>query len=233
MSKSFAIAHRGAPRLAPENTLSALIAAKNAGAKSVECDVRLTKDHYPVIFHDNKLDRMTNGIGYVSQSAFTKIQSLRCQNQPIPTLLEWLHCCKKLDMHLHLEMKAHSKRQAKKLVDCVLRDLKKSHFPLSKLIVSSFFLECLMGIYKKNNKIALGLISHKIISDKILQPLSSMHFFSVHQYYKLLTEDIVNYFHQKGFSVLAYTVDDMQTAKKLKSIGVDGIFTNNEKLYGM
>lgn len=232
-SLSFAIAHRGAPRLAPENTIAALMAAKEAGAKWVECDVRLTKDHAPIIFHDATVNRLTNGSGYVSQHTLSQIKSLHCRTERIPALFEWLQCCMTLDMHLQLEMKAHSKKQAKILADCVLHELKQSRFPLSNLVISSFYLDCLIEIYKKNKSIALGFISKKKISDNTTQRLLKMQFFSVHLHYTLLDDAMVDHFHRHGFSVLAYTVDDIRTAKKLKSMGVDAVFTNNEKMFGI
>ena len=155
---SFTIAHRGAPRLAPENTIAALRAAKAAGAKWVECDVRLTKDGAPIIFHDATLDRMTNKTGYVSHHTLAQIELLQCDHESIPSLSEWLRSCLALDMHLHLEMKAHSQIQAKKLANCVLRDLKQTRFPLSKLVISSFFLDCLIEVFKKNKSISFCFI---------------------------------------------------------------------------
>lgn len=229
---SFGIAHRGAHRRAPENTLAALTAAKKAGAEWVECDVQLTRDQEAVIFHDSTLDRMTNGTGYVSQSSLSKIKSLRCQKERVPTLLEWLHCCLELNISLNLEMKAHTQRQATVLANCVLRDLKKTRFPLSKLLISSFYMGCLSAIVEKDNAIPIAFNTDKKIADKTIQQLSAMKFFSVHQHYPLLNAHEVDRLHQNGFHVLAYTVNDRATAKNLKSMGVDAIFTDNETMYG-
>lgn len=228
---SFGIAHRGAHKHAPENTLAALKSAKKAGAQWVECDVQLTRDHEAVIFHDATLDRMTDGAGYVSQTSLSKIKSLRCKKETIPTLLEWLRCCLELNINLNLEMKAHTQKQAGLLANCVLRDLKKLRFPLSKLLISSFYFGCLAAISKKNKEIPLAFNTDKKISDKTIQQLSTMKFFSVHQHYPLLNKNEVGRLHQKGFRVLAYTVNDKKTANHLQSIGVDAIFTDNEKMY--
>jgi glycerophosphoryl diester phosphodiesterase len=57
------IGHRGAARLAPENTLAGLRMAAALGANCVEFDVRLTKDGVPVLFHDDTMDRTTDGRG--------------------------------------------------------------------------------------------------------------------------------------------------------------------------
>lgn len=53
-----AVAHRGAPRVARENTVPALLAALDLGADAVEIDVKLTADGCTVVVHDDTLDRL-------------------------------------------------------------------------------------------------------------------------------------------------------------------------------
>src|SRR5882757_10846072 len=60
------IGHRGAAACAPENTLAGLRKAKALGCRWVEFDVRLTADNQPVLLHDNRLERTTDGRGRVS-----------------------------------------------------------------------------------------------------------------------------------------------------------------------
>lgn len=64
------IAHRGLSAVAPENTLSAFKHAIRSKADMIEVDVRLTKDGTPVIIHDAKVDRTTNGKGKVKIFTF-------------------------------------------------------------------------------------------------------------------------------------------------------------------
>ncbi|WP_237153343.1 glycerophosphodiester phosphodiesterase family protein [Oryzibacter oryziterrae] len=107
------IAHRGAPRVAPENTLAAIRAAAAAGASWVEVDVKLTADRQPVIIHDDKVDRTTNGKGFVAGLGFEDIRRLdaRAHFGPefagiqIPTLRELLETVLELDLGLQLELK--------------------------------------------------------------------------------------------------------------------------------
>lgn len=56
-------AHRGVSKYVPENTMSAFQLAYDQGAHGIETDVHLTKDHVPVLIHDEHLDRTTNGKG--------------------------------------------------------------------------------------------------------------------------------------------------------------------------
>ncbi|HVC57601.1 MAG TPA: glycerophosphodiester phosphodiesterase family protein, partial [Stellaceae bacterium] len=60
------IGHRGAAARAPENTLAGLRRAKALGCSWVEFDVRLTGDGVPVLCHDSRLDRTTDGSGLIA-----------------------------------------------------------------------------------------------------------------------------------------------------------------------
>ena len=53
-------AHRGARGYAPENTMAAIRKARECNADGIEIDIQMTKDHEPVLFHDNTLLRRTN-----------------------------------------------------------------------------------------------------------------------------------------------------------------------------
>ena len=71
-----AIAHRGASAITPENTKLAFIKALDLGADAIEFDVQLTRDDVPIVFHDETLDRTTNGSGRVSETDFAAIAEL-------------------------------------------------------------------------------------------------------------------------------------------------------------
>lgn len=70
------IAHRGASGLAPENTVAAFKLAWALGADGVEMDVQLTADGHPVVIHDSRVNRTTNGAGAVSRLTLDQLQSL-------------------------------------------------------------------------------------------------------------------------------------------------------------
>ena len=72
----FLIAHRGFSSRAPENTLAAFESALDAGAEVLECDVQMSRDGAPVVMHDPKVDRTTDGRGAVRGLAWTEIRDL-------------------------------------------------------------------------------------------------------------------------------------------------------------
>jgi glycerophosphoryl diester phosphodiesterase len=70
------VAHRGSSHDNPEHTLGAYVAALDAGAEALECDVRLTADGHLVCVHDRRVDRTTNGRGVVSTMELAQLDEL-------------------------------------------------------------------------------------------------------------------------------------------------------------
>ncbi|MCH8684107.1 glycerophosphodiester phosphodiesterase family protein [Pedomonas mirosovicensis] len=108
-----ASAHRGrlAPE-APENSLSGLQAAWQAGIRLLEVDVAATREGKLVLLHDDTLDRTTTGAGPVSEIAFERLKSVSlkdAQGKPVPetvpSLVEALRWAKKAGAWLQLDVK--------------------------------------------------------------------------------------------------------------------------------
>ena len=69
----FWIAHRGAGKLAPENTLAAFRVGASQGYRAFECDVKLSRDGVPFLLHDAKLDRTTNARGIAGERDWAEL----------------------------------------------------------------------------------------------------------------------------------------------------------------
>ncbi|MBD5071934.1 glycerophosphodiester phosphodiesterase, partial [Xanthomonas citri pv. citri] len=72
----YIIAHRGASGYAPENTIAAFDLAVKMNADMIELDVQLTKDRQIVVIHDDRVDRTTNGSGFVKDFTLEELQKL-------------------------------------------------------------------------------------------------------------------------------------------------------------
>ncbi len=121
------VGHRGAPRLAPENTLASFAAALEAGVDGIELDVRRSADGVPVIMHDATLDRTTNATGAVAARKLADLVGLpivdsdgRPTSLRIPTLAAALAAFA-ARTRLFIEIKAESAAEARDLGACTAR----------------------------------------------------------------------------------------------------------------
>ena len=88
MTKIFA--HRGASAYAPENTMEAFELAAKQGADGIELDVHVTKDGEVVVTHDEKIDRVSNGSGFVKDMTLRELKRLSFHNHmELKTGLYW------------------------------------------------------------------------------------------------------------------------------------------------
>ena len=78
-------AHRGASAYAPENTLEAFRLAAEMGADGVELDVQLSRDGELVVAHDETIDRVSNGTGYIKDYTLAQLKKLSF-NRLFPSL---------------------------------------------------------------------------------------------------------------------------------------------------
>src|SRR5690625_5400798 len=106
-------AHRGASQFAPENTMPAFQLAYELGAEGIETDVHLTKDLVPVLIHDEKLKRTTNGYGYVKDYTFNELKNFdagswfsdKFAGTSIISLDQFLKWIKSKSLFLNIELK--------------------------------------------------------------------------------------------------------------------------------
>jgi glycerophosphoryl diester phosphodiesterase len=88
------IAHRGAGKLAPENTLAAFRHGASFGYRAFECDVKLSADGQPFLLHDATLERTTDGRGVAGKLDWATLSRLDAggwhsrsyAGEPLPTL---------------------------------------------------------------------------------------------------------------------------------------------------
>lgn len=107
------IAHRGAGSDAPENTLASIRSAHEQGAKWIEIDIKISYDGVPILFHDDTLDRTTDGQGSVASTTWQDIQKLDAgikfgpafKGQPVPSLPDAVKLILDLGMSLVAELK--------------------------------------------------------------------------------------------------------------------------------
>ncbi len=234
------IAHRGAARLAPENTYASMRQAKIQGAKWIEFDTQLTHDNVAIVFHDAKLQRTSNGRGKVANSHYKQLQSLdagswfseQFSDQRIPLLKDYLCEAAKLKLGVNIELKA-SAATATTLAKQVLQ-LLETHWStqLPQPLLSSFSYKSLLAIRQLCHTCRLGL-NVKSIKKKHLQQASTLNCYSIHMTERYFNKKIQEINTQFGFKTLVYTVNDRETAQALLHSGVTSVFSDNEALFSL
>ncbi len=150
---SLVVGHRGAPRVAPENTFPSFDAALATGADGIELDVRLSRDGVPVVMHDAAVDRTTDGVGSVADLDAAQLarMSIGASNR-IPTLsgvLERYALRTRLFIELKTEPGADT-RAGGRVVGQALADIRCAHSP----VALSFDAEALEGLREVASGIA-------------------------------------------------------------------------------
>ncbi len=160
------IAHRGASKYWPENSLESVKAAAEMGVFWIETDVQATADNHLVMFHDMELDRTSNGSGFVALNDLATIRKLdygswmapEFTGLQVPTLREFIGTICDLGLNLQLELK-ETKGREHELVDLVCDELE-AHWPAdtaSKIFISGFSERCLRRVRERMPKMPLAL----------------------------------------------------------------------------
>ncbi|MCL4365325.1 hypothetical protein M1590_03315 [Candidatus Marsarchaeota archaeon] len=212
------IAHRGASKLTPENTLMSFGIAIREGVYGIETDVQVTRDGEGVLFHDRKLSRTTNGHGRIDEVPIEYVRSLDAGlGQQVPLLHEGLSFMKEESagkIHVYLELKETVYRH----LNAVLGEVVKLNM-LGNVTFISFHHDMLNSLIDADPSAHVGYLHYLHIS------MHSGRLAVVN--HRLLTERKMQLARSKGMGILAYTVDRQDRIRRLSEIGVDGVITND------
>lgn len=227
------IGHRGACGYAPENTLISMSKAHELGVTWVEFDVMLAKSGEPIIFHDDTLERTTNGLGMVKDMDLQMLATLDCGSwfskdyigQKIPTLCDLLTHVASLNLAINVEIKPYPGDEW--LTTHKTLEVLQSHWPSTSPIplISSFSPMVLKAVRQSGFDYQLGYIIDEW-DENIASILEEYHCISLHVDQNLLTPERVKKIKDLQRFVLAYTVNDIIRARELFSWGVDAVFTD-------
>lgn len=242
------VAHRGDSANFPENTLAAFKSAAELGIDVIETDVHLTKDKHLVIWHDPTLERNTNGKGTLESHTLAELKELdagytftKDNGQTFPfrgkgvklcTLDEALKACPNERFNIDLKSKE------KEIVD-VFIDVIRSNKAESRVCGASFHLSNLRKLREKAPDILTSITTLEVIPKVIFKSLYSDKPFKekvvfqvpTEQYgIKVITKDFITKMHNKGAIIMVWTINDEEEMKRLFSLGVDTIMTDNPRL---
>lgn len=231
-------AHRGSLEEAPENTISAMKKALEHETAAIELDVQLTKDGHLVLIHDQKFTRFNKKYtGFVKDYTLAEIEQIDIGSsfsedyagETLTTLDKVLELVPK-DVLLNIEIK-NIPIIYDGIEDKVI-DMLKAYDRLDNIIISSFDHEALKKVQAHDLGIPLGLLLYY----RILEPWkyaksTGLELTSVNPLFTTIDKQFVDEFHNLGLKVYPFTVNNEAHYAKLLEIGVDGVFSNNPKIF--
>ncbi len=222
------IAHRGAIREAPENTLKSFQKAIAIGSDYIEFDVHLSKDGKIVVIHDERLKRTTGINGKVRDFTANQLAEMNAgEGEHIPTLEEVIQLCKG---KIKLQIEIKDAGIATQLIETLSRnDL------LGQVLISSFIHDELVRIKNLNFHIpcatldpaGLSWVAMWVRRNSIIKNTKGLQMDGTHPFHKIVNLQFVRIAHAAGLFVNPWTVDDPARIRGLLEWGVDGIITNN------
>lgn len=223
-------AHRGSAAYAPENTLASIGVSIDQMADYAEIDVHQTSDGTVVLLHDNDLKRTTGVSGRIWDVTYDYVSTLDAGSwfsdefagEKIPTLDEVI---KIADGKINLNIEIKSSNFEPSLTESVVKIIEENNFE-DNCVVTSFNYSVLKKVKQLDPSIKTGLISSMIIGNFSL--VSNADCMSLN--HSFITKSKVDEMHKNGIRVIAWTVNDKSTLKKMLEYGVDNIITDNPVL---
>ncbi|MDE3839526.1 hypothetical protein C0966_09170 [Bacillus methanolicus] len=227
-------AHRGYSAKYPENTMQAFIEAEKAGADALEIDVQLTKDGEVVIIHDEKVDRVTNGQGYVKELTYKEMRKLdagfhkktTAKKEPIPSLEELLEWMTTNRLICNIELKNNLipyEGMEEKVIELVRK------YNLSnRIIISSFNHYSIVYSYRLAPEIEIA----PLYSESLFMPwvyAKSIRAKGIHPKLITATDEVILSSIENGIQVRPYTVNKEDDMKRLFLIGCSALITDEPK----
>ncbi len=227
------IAHRGAGKLAPENTLAAFRLGAEHGYTAFECDVKLSSDDVPFLLHDATLERTTSATGVAGERTWADLSQLdaggwhtrRYAGEPMPTLAAIAAYVRRNHFALNIEIKPTPgcEEQTGRIV---ARDAARlwAHEARPPLL-SSFKPAALQAAQQVAPALPRALLVDTLW-DGWFEQAQSLACVAVVANQTLWDQALVARVHGAGMHALAYTVNDAAIARRLLAIGLDGLITD-------
>lgn len=232
------IAHRGARKIAPENTCAAFKKAVSLSFDGVEMDVVLTKDKVPVIFHGNDLSKYTRAKGLIHETLsydLAKIDagslfSPRYEGEKIPTLSEVLELLSDSGTFIDIELKSQPRGHTG--IEETVAEMVYHYQLYDRVMISSFSPLILRRFARISPKIPTALLvgPHPFFFLKTLLSANMLNVSAINPIFQDTTETLVGFAHNRDWKVFVWAVNTQQEFMRAVELGVDGIITDEPEL---
>ena len=223
MKKGFTVlAHRGAAGHWPENTLRAFDECIKAGATFIELDAQW-HDGELWVFHDVRLERCTNGKGWLEDHKKDALRSLDAGGgEKIPTLAEALDVIARR-ARVNIELKTANGTAA--AVATLLREYLKKGWTAADFMVSSFHLPELREFHRRMPEIPMLMLLCGVPLN-LAADATALGASHIGLGLDFVDDALVADAHARGLKVFVYTVNEAEDMKRLRARGIDGVFSD-------
>jgi len=226
------IAHRGAGRLAPENTLAAFRLGATHGFRAFECDVKLSRDGVAFLMHDATLDRTTSGRGPAAALDWTELSRLDAGSwhgrawagEPLPTLDAVARFCIANGHLLNIEIKPSPGRE-RETGAAVAGEARRLWAGRTPPLLSSFRPDALEAARLEAPELPRALLLDAL-RPGWLDEAQALGCVGVVTAYSLMDREVIASLHGAGLRASCYTVNDPAEVQRLVALGIDGIITD-------
>lgn len=248
-SSPLIIGHRGASAVAPENTLAAFSRAIRDGADGIEFDVRLSRDHVPVVIHDATLERtgLTNAlVGELTAKELRMMDvgswfdsrnpdsNSSYAGQNLPTLEQVLELFTERSSLLYLEMKSDTAVGGTQLAAEVVRFIRKYQMT-DRVVVESFDLSAIAEV----KRIDSGIRTAALFEPKLTRPVSTVRRMKMVDFavqcaadeialhHTLVSPRVIEKAKGAGLEIVVWTVDKPDWVQRARTLRIKAIITND------
>lgn len=231
------LAHRGAGKLAPENTLAAFRMGAGFGFRAFECDVKLSRDGQAFLLHDDTLDRTTSGQGSPAEQDWAALSRLDAGSwhsppfaaEPLPRFEQIAAFCQANGCALNIEIKPCPGEEARTGA-AVAREAARLWAGALPPLLSSFKPEALAAAQRAEPALPRALLLDTWW-DGWLECAEALGVVAVITNWRLMDRALIERLHGQGLRALVYTVNEADVAERLIRDGIDGLITDRVDLF--
>jgi glycerophosphoryl diester phosphodiesterase len=232
------LAHRGAGKLAPENTLAAFRMGAGFGFRAFECDVKLSQDGEAFLLHDDTLERTSNGQGSPATQDWAGLARLDAGSwhspafaaEPLPRLAQIAAFCQANGCALNIEIKPCPGEEARTGA-AVAREASRLWAGALPPLLSSFKPEALAAARDDEPALPRGLLLDQLW-DGWPEAAEALGVVAVITNWRCMDRALIERLHARGWRALVYTVNDADVAQRLIADGIDGLITDRVDTLG-
>ena len=245
------VAHRGGAALAPENTLAAFRHALRLPVDAIELDVQMSRDGHALVFHDETVERLTEGQGNILDLDLADLQALNVaahfpggwpRPERMPLLREVLALARAANVRVYIEIKPGKRGGAyvryPGIAEAVVQEVRAADL-LGQVLIISFDWEILLQVKALAPDVETGaLVSEDVwnphtpgaLTD-LIKRVNVLQCAWIDLDVDLFTPEMPELFHTYGYRLGVWTVNNEADLRRLAKAGVDSLTSDRPDLF--